>query len=117
MVQSPSTSPRQISADVKSQETSKRIYSTFSMSSTVTPPVYEPVPNPLSTPVLVAIPHIIPPSPEVVPYPSDIASIDDLLDLTRCISKSVPLVEPGTRITEDQFAEAIEGIDFAKVFD
>ena len=108
---------RQISSEVKSQESSKRIYSTFSISSTVIPPVYEPVPNPLSTPVLVDVPHVIPASPEVLPYPSDITSIDDVFDLPRSISKSVPLVEPGTRITEDQFAEAIEGIDFSRVFD
>ena len=111
------TFSRQLSSEVKSQESSKRIYSTFSISSTVVTPVYEPVPNPLSTPVSIDVPHVIPASPEVVSCPSDITSIDDILDLPRCLSKSVPLVEPGIRITEDQFADAIKGIDFAKVFD
>jgi hypothetical protein len=113
------TFSRHISSDVKSQESSKRIYSTFSISSTVVPPVYQPVPNPLSTSVLVDIPHVIPASPEVVPNQSDIANIEDVLDLSRCISpsRSVPLVEPGIRITESEFAQAIEGIDFARIFD
>jgi hypothetical protein len=111
------TFSRQISSDMKSQESSKRIYSTFSISSTVVPPVYKPVPNPLNTTVLTDIPHVIPTSPEVLPYRSDIASIDDAFNLSRCVPKSVPLVEPGIRITENQFAEAIEGIDFAKIFD
>ena len=57
---------------------------------------------------------VVPPSP---PTQACILSpsIDGLLQLSSL--KVVPLVEPGSTITESEFADAIQGIDFAKVFD
>ena len=58
--------------------------------------------------------NVVPPSPLTQP---SVMSSENMETLFGMYPKVVPLVEPGARITEDEFEEAVEGIDFSKVFD
>jgi hypothetical protein len=84
---------------------------------TVVAPAYEPVPNPLKAPLSDDLPHVIPASPITQPCALEIIFMKEFLDLSQSDTLSVPLVEPGKKITQDAFAKAIDGIDFSRVFD
>jgi hypothetical protein len=77
----------------------------------------ETVPDPLTESIDFIMPHLVPDSPAQQTCILDATCMDEFFDLPQSTIKLVPLVEPGARITEDEFAEAILGIDFSRVFD
>jgi hypothetical protein len=84
---------------------------------TIVAPIYEPVPNPLKESLSGDMPHVIPASPLTEPCALEIIIMEEFMNLNQPDVKSVPLVEPGRKITQDAFAKAIDGIDFSRVFD
>jgi hypothetical protein len=75
----------------------------------ITAPQYTQVPLDISVvDPLVIVEHIVPQSPPSRPVVSFMAP---------SAATGVPLVEPGMRISEENFAVAVQGIDFSTIFD